>query len=381
MKRLYWRPQRISARVIILLAAVAVAGLFTVETFKVQERRKYYSAKLRAARLAHQAFLAIKDERARRRIPVDATIDPQRSALIGPLISPITTNTGHLPAKRTSLNPNFAAVFVHLLKRAGVEEGDPVAVGTSGSFPALNITMLAAIRTLKARPLIISSVGSSQFGANHPDFTYLDMERALRRRAIFPFRSITASLGGVDDLATGLTDEGRQQLIAAIQRNGLSLLSLADGTENLNRRMALYREHAGEQPIKAYVNVGGGTTSVGTRVGKRMFKPGLNRTIPRGAAVIDSVMTRFARRGVPVIHVTKVDELADRYGLPLHPRTPPRVGEGKIFAREEYSTWLVLGVLAVILALMFGLLRLDLAYRLFQGSNKQDSHGSPEQMV
>jgi len=380
MKKLYWRPQRISAKVIILLAAVSVLGLLLVESFKVREKQRYYREKLVASQVAHKAFMAIKEERTNRGIPINPATDPSRSGLVGMLLSKVTTNTGVLAAKQTTVNPNFAAVFVHLLKRAGVREGDPVALGFSGSFPAINLTVLAAIKAIKATPLIISSVGSSQWGANHPEFMYTDMERVLRRRGVLPYKSLAVSLGGVDDLATGLSPEGQQALGDAIKRNHLVQLEAREVSDNLRQRMALYREGAGGAEIKAYVNVGGGTTSVGTRVSKRLFKPGLNRGLPRGAGEIDSVMTRFARQGIPVIHVTKIEKIAQRYGLPLTPKKMPPVGEGKIFIREEYSPLLVGGVLALILALMFGFLRLDLAFRLFT-SAPRGSSGSPEQMV
>ena len=83
--------------------------------------------------------------------------------------------------------------------------------------------------------------------------------------------------------------------------------------------MALYREHAGSRPIRAYVNVGGGTSSVGTRRAKFAFQPGINRRTPPRAALIDSVMARFLDEGVPVIHFLQVNRMAQRYGLPLSP--------------------------------------------------------------
>jgi hypothetical protein len=42
-------------------------------------------------------------------------------------------------------------------KEANVQEGDVVAVGVSGSFPALNISTYAALESLGVRPLVIST--------------------------------------------------------------------------------------------------------------------------------------------------------------------------------------------------------------------------------
>ena len=93
----------------------------------------------------------------------------------------MTSLPGHLGSKQTSINPNFAAVVVGMLKDAGVQEGDCVAVGCTGSFPAMNVAVYSALETLRARPIVICSAGSSQYGANTPDLLWIDMERLSAR--------------------------------------------------------------------------------------------------------------------------------------------------------------------------------------------------------
>ena len=382
MRRLYWRPSRVSFRVLFMVAVVAVAGLVSVETFRVKERQPYYKQKVKAARLTKEAFSVIKEERLKlRRYPIDPEADPAATGLIGVLLSPVTTNTGYLPAKQTSANPNFAAVLVHLLKRAGVEEGDNVAVGFSGSFPAINVSVLAALETLKARPIVISSVGASQWGANVPKLSWLDMEALLVDRGLLRTRSVGATRGGVDDRGLGLSKHGRKALDETMERVQVSSLDAKNTEDSLEKRMTLYREHAGDRPIKAYVNVGGGTTSVGTKVGKRMFRPGLNRSLPTGAGGIDSVMTRFSAEGVPVIHMSKINAIAERYGLPLHPTTLRPVGEGLVFERDAYQPALAVAVLVLIVVLLFAFVRLDWGYRIFSAGRRDSAPVRPERMV
>ena len=48
----------------------------------------------------------------------------------------------------------------------------------------------------------------------------------------------------------------------------------ADFTANIDERMELYQDAAEGQPIKAYINVGGGMVSVGKNIGKLMFQSG-----------------------------------------------------------------------------------------------------------
>lgn len=382
MKALYWRPQRISLKAVFVVTFVAFCGFAAVETFRVEERQPYHTQKMKAARTALRAFRALKEARLSRRLPIDPETDPSSSGLIGELISPVTTNTGHLPSKHTSINPNFAAVVVEMLRTAGVREGDTVAVGMSGSFPALNVCVLAALHTLRLRPLVISSVGASQWGANHEQLTWVDMEMALADSGVLPYRSLAVSPGGIDDRVLGLSPRGKRLIREALGRSGLPTIEPKSYAESLDQRMALYGEHAAEGEIRAYVNVGGGTTSVGTRVGKQLFKPGLNRSAPRGP-LIDSVMARFAARDIPVIHLTKIDALATRYGLPLQPTTMPAVGEGTIFVRASYSRWLVAVVLLVLTATLVGIVRFDLGHRLLAASRRDGlpDHDTPEPMV
>ena len=381
MKKLYWRPQRISLKLLWIVTFVAVIGLLLVENYTVKEKQPYYSKKIKAARLAQQAFDVVRQERLRKNLPIDPESDPAQTGLIGELLSPLTTNPGHLPSKQTSANPNFSAVIVHMLKRAGVKEGDKVAVGFSGSFPALNICVLAAIDTLKADPIIISSAGSSQWGANHPDFMWPDMEKLLKEKHIFPYRSVVISRGGIDDRALGMPKSARKALDKVIERSGVPMLETANYAESVEKRMAIYSEYSSDADIAVYINVGGGTTSVGTKVGKRMFKPGLNRSIPRGDVDIDSVMTRFVLDGVPVIHLSKIHVLAERFGLPLQPVVTPKIGEGKIFYKKVHSYGLTAVVLFVIVGLLVAFIRMDWGYRFFSSGRKETYSSHPEHMV
>lgn len=381
MKKLYWRPQKISLRLLWVVAFVAVFGLVSVESYTVQQKQSNYSQKIEASKLAKKAFAVVKEESLRLGHEIDPEADPAATGIIGVLLSPVTTNPGHLPAKQTSANPNFAAVLVHLLIKAGVEENSKVAVGISGSFPAINICVLAALATLKAQPIIISSAGSSQWGANNQDFMWPDIEKLLYERRIFPFRSLAISRGGIDDRALGLAKNAKKQLDDVINRSGVPALMVSNYAESVEQRMDIYRQHSGDDEIVAYINVGGGTTSVGTRLGKKMFRPGLNRSVPRGVTSIDSVMTRFALSGVPIIHMTNISRIAERYGLPLEPAIMPRVGEGKIFYKEAHSQILAGFVLLLIISLLIAFIRLDWGYR-FLASNKKDKvSNNPERMV
>ena len=113
--------------------------------------------------------------------------------------------------------------------------------------------------------------------------------------------------------------------------------------------MLLYDRHADGRPIKAYVNVGGGTLSVGRRLGKSLYKLGLNTEAPRGSDQIDGIIPRFFARGVPVIHLVGFDRLAKRNGIVAASGGPTPIGTGNVYAESKYNPWLAAGVLVAIL--------------------------------
>jgi len=344
--RVYWRPAGASRRALVGIALLSVVALFVGETTRWSVPQADYDAKFEAAQRAQEAFEVIRRARLRRGPPIDPVSDPTESGLIGLQGSPVTTSAGSLSAKRTSANPNFAAVLVEYLQRIGVREDDTVAVGFSGSFPALNIAVLSALHALHLNGIAITSTGASNWGANIPGFLWPDMERLLAHEGLFNTVSVAASLGGVDDSAVGLSDAGRRLLEEAAERN--ELLRLPEGTleEAVDRRMALYEEAAAGRPIVAYINVGGGAVSMGGKRGKGVYGPGLNW--PASKATVDSVIGRFLDRGVPVVHLTQIESIAEEHGLPIAPATPPRPGEGAVFQRGKPSRVVVACLLVVL---------------------------------
>jgi poly-gamma-glutamate system protein len=271
VKLLSYRAPSVSHAALVLVALVALTALVAVESLPVHKKQPYYENKLMAARLMREAMSAIKAEKLRRGIAIDPQSDPGRTGLIGSSLTPVTSNTGYLSAKQASTNPNFAAVLVQLLEAAGTQRGDVVAVGLTGSFPALNIAAYAAIQTLGLQPIVITSAAASEWGANQIDLLWIDMERVLNEKGIFRFRSVAASRGGIDDRGFGMSAEGRALLDAAIERNGLTALESKSLPEAIERRMQLYEQRANGRRIKAYINIGGGTASVGTHVGRKQF--------------------------------------------------------------------------------------------------------------
>ena len=291
-----------------------------------------------AARLMAAATAAVKDCRAAKNIPLDRAADPNATGLIGLESSAITTSLGGLEAKRTTTNPNFAALVASLLHDAGVRRGDAVAVGASSSFPALIIAALSAVEAVGAESLVISSLGSSEWGANVPEFTWLEMEECLRDGGFIRFAPIARTVGGEEDVGQGMDPFGRSLLASRIRAGDAFFLEVPDLERNVALRMETYRKSAGARPIKAFINIGGSWANIGTNAEVLKLRPGLARRVFIPPPAERGVLQAMAARRVPVIHLLNIRGLCDRYGLPWDPRPLPSPGEGRFFRQAGART-------------------------------------------
>ncbi len=335
-------------------ALISLGAFLLVEHSRQNVRQEWYEEKVQAASLAKRAALVIKDRQMRRGVFIDKINDPNETALIGQDITPITTDRGYHESKLTSTNPNFAAVIVEQLKHAGVAEHDYVAVAMTGSFPALNIAVISALETLRLTPVIICSVGSSNWGANDPLYTWLDMERTLNIAGVFHTRTVAASVGGDGDIGRGLSTEGRELIMQAIKRNDVSLINEVHVERSIDRRMEIYLSKANGNPYKAYINIGGGIASLGTSVNGEIIPNGLSVALPVKNYPIRGVLIEMAKRGVPVIHLFDIRKMWNDHGLPLNPIPLPEIGDGGVFVQEKYNktiAWFAVVVLSVLILL------------------------------
>ncbi|MEO0244008.1 MAG: poly-gamma-glutamate system protein [candidate division WOR-3 bacterium] len=344
------REGRPPSYIIIFDALISIILCIYALSSKVVIYAPYYKEKFLASELANRYFNEIREYRNKIGIPIDQVNDPAGSGLIGHQITPITTEFGDLTAKLTSINPNFAALFVTYLKKLKVKENDFVAVHLTGSFPALNLCLLAALTTLKLRPIIITSVGSSMWGANIPGFTYLDMESFLYQNGLIKFKTAYSSYGGIDDVGRGLTLEGREIITRTIARNGTILIKANSLEESIDTKLKLYDKETQGHPIKCFINIGG------------------NAAVIAGVEVPSGLLTErysdhpgligaFLRRNIPVINIQNINALAKRYKLPVAPSYIQKPGEGKLFTEIRYSTKAAfLSLVLILLLLAFSLI-------------------------
>lgn len=327
-----YRPRRgrwqVSTTALVVIAAVFL-GVFQWLQLHVAFPTANFAMPVeeRARSLMVEGMAIIAKAREAAGYPVDPQVDPNRTGLIGVEWSSITTTLGDLQAKRTATNPMWAAYVARRMAEAGVGPGDVVWATFSGSFPGLNLAVLAAAEAVGARLIAVASLGASTWGANLPAFPWVDMEAAVRSAGLFRHGSVAVTLGGSHDkgpdvfaLFVGAEDDGVTALQAAAARHPWPLLEPEDVEEAIAMRLdVLSAASGGKQPV-LFVNVGGGHASLGNCIDSHTWPAGLT-TVPRSCdAGVPGLMHTMSTTGVPVLHLLNVRGLAAGAGIPIDGR-------------------------------------------------------------
>ena len=344
-----WIRGKLSIIHLFWAVVILLTGLLLIEQTKFTAKTSYYDEQIQAAQLMKSSLEAIKKERLKRAIPLDVGLDPNQTGIIGKEYTQLTTTLGNLEAKRTSTNPAFAALLVKYFKEANLKKGDVIAIGASGSFPALILATLSAARALELEPLLIYSVGSSEYGANIPEFTFTQMLDSLNEKNIIPYKLLAISMGGDLDQAEGMFYPDSQDTIKKIVQDSGTLVIDADSIEeNILQRMQLYKKSAKEQPIKAFVNIGGATPNYGNTNASITYPNGL---VIDGPKIPDhperGLIFEYQNLGIPIIHLLNIRDLAVKNGLPIDPTPLPEIGKGGVYWRIAYNKYFIILVIAI----------------------------------
>lgn len=332
------RPAKAGRRGLLRAAvAFAVAALTLFFTFSTSYMAKHecYDVMVAAAEKMLEASEAVKAHRLALGIRVSPD-DINRTGLIGEELTDITTTPGNLQSKRTATNPDFAALTVKYLHELGIEAGDKVAVGASGSFPGIVIAVLSACWVTGVEPVIIPSIGASEYGANVPGVTSVEMIDALRAAGVFDYVPAMISLGGPQDSGeAGILVDGRPVILDIAQRSGHPLLLPENAVESIRRRLEVY-EAAGE--MKAFINVGGAEPNYGSTLASLDFPNGLVRKPPVKINTPDmGLVYEFINRGIPVMHFLDIKGLATKSGIPVDPAPLPAPGTSLVYYQRRYQ--------------------------------------------
>lgn len=350
MKRFrpYTRP-RIRTRWLLAALVIALGGFAAAYRGGATEKNPWYNQQLAAAQRMQAAERALHVFITRSGIPIEAE-DINRTGLIGPEMTVLTTSMGLLEAKRTSLNPDLAALMVTFYRQAGLQAGDQVALGISGSFPGLAIAALSAATEVGLQARCIVSFGASTFGATRPELTVPRMLRILRAEGLIDYELLAVSPGGDGDAGGGgLYENTRQVILALAQQENVPIILEEDLAQSIQHRLALYGDE-----VRCFINVGGASANMGDGMHSLDFPPGLVLNPP---PIPDSptrgLIYEYAVRGVPVIHLLNLRQLSLDHGLPFDPVPLPEPGGAAVYYRKARQPALLAGAMLLAAAVLY----------------------------
>lgn len=351
-----------STPVLVILGALSIGLFVFVERTKGEQYQDHHEEKIAAAESMQQCIDFLKEKHFKNEVSVDNINDPNDTRIIGTQFSEITSGRGSLPIKLSTTNPNFAALMVELYRDAGVKRGDHIVIGATGSFPAMNIAASVAAKTLGLKVTYLASVTSSSWGANDPEYTYLDIHNSLKEANFVDFDIAAASIGANQDIGRTLSPEGRELAVEAIDRNKIKLITGENLDECIEQRISLIEsvEKSSGKPVELYVNIGGGVASLGSKENADNLSSGLTtkgklENFPDKKGLVFQMVSN----GKPFINMLNVQNLMNRYELPRDPFPMPPIGQGKLYKEVKYDITNVIMSFGGLLALLIAVILFD----------------------
>tara|TARA_B100000945_G_scaffold318435_1_gene323289 strand:- start:139 stop:1251 length:1113 start_codon:yes stop_codon:yes gene_type:complete len=249
-------------------------------------------------------------------------IDLEECNLLGDINTPYTSKGGDEYSKRITLKKIFPNVFIDYFNSIGLQPGDTIAVAMTGSFPGASLAMYAASKTLGIHPVVISSVGSSAYGANTEDLSIIDIEDILFKQEYINNRSIAASLGGKNDKgnyllpSTDKKDSSRYNyMINKIKNLDIELINQSSLLQSIEDRIRIYSSSISGK-YKAYINIGGGAASLGLDSDTLRYMPS-GIIINNGSKnyTIDGVASKFLNNKIPIINIQDITTIQSTFDI------------------------------------------------------------------
>lgn len=346
------RPAKIKLKYIVIALAVCLLGFsITLLTSRIEENR-HAELQLAAAFRMQNAETYLKDMILGLGIAIEPE-DLNQTALLGPEFTELTSTPGNVDAKRTSLNPNFAAAMIRYYHDAGLKSGDTIAIGTSGSFPGLLIAAVTAATEMGLETRVIASCGSSMHGATRPEFCVFDFLKHLKDGGFADFELLAVSPGGANDQGGSVLEDiiyfGTKELSLQLCRDtGVEVLDYDDLAENIQRRLELYGDGIG-----LFINVGGASPNSGASSYTLNFPQGLVLDPPPiPTTPYRGLNYEFAARGVPVLNLLNVRLLAQENGIAYDSVPLEAPGTGGAYTTVEYNLGIILATIGICAAIL-----------------------------
>ena len=350
-----FRPQIQKTSTLFFIALFNLVLVFLAVKSETKVKKIGYDDKIIASELMEQLIFEInKNFRIEK-----SNLDLYNSGLIGLQNSPITTIQDNdslmFKSKLLTTHPNFAAVIVEYFYDAEISSGDTIAVSMTGSFPGANLALLSVCETMNITPVIMSSAGSSAWGANRVDLSWPIIESYLFDNNFLKNRSIVYSMGGDNDNGDNLSDKGIEILESSIPNN-VNFINEFSLIDNISKKINFFDSKSSNYSM--YVNIGGGASSLGNGLDKDSLQVGLINFLDIQDISLNefknSISYNFlTEKSIPMLNIKNIIKLVPQDYISGLMSGNMKVGGGSLFYKyDPYNPFVISVCLLLSIALI-----------------------------
>tara|TARA_B100001989_G_C24536689_1_gene464838 strand:- start:475 stop:1602 length:1128 start_codon:yes stop_codon:yes gene_type:complete len=350
-----FRPQIQKTSTLFFIALFNLVLVFLAVNSETKVKKIGYDDKIIASELMEQLIFEInKNFRIEK-----SKLDLYNSGLIGLQNSPITTIQDNdslmFKSKLLTTHPNFAAVIVEYFYDAEISSGDTIAVSMTGSFPGANLALLSVCETMNITPMIMSSAGSSAWGANRVDLSWPIIESYLFDNNFLKNRSIVYSMGGDNDNGDNLSDKGIEILESSIPNN-VNFINEFSLIDNISKKINFFDSKSSNYSM--YVNIGGGASSLGNGLDKDSLQVGLINFLDIQDISLNefknSISYNFlTEKSIPMLNIKNIIKLVPQDYISDLMTGNMKVGGGSLFYKyDPYNPFVISVCLLLSIALI-----------------------------
>ena len=350
-----FRPQIQKTSTLFFIALFNLVLVFLAVNSETKVKKIGYDDKIIASELMEQLIFEInKNFRIEK-----SKLDLYNSGLIGLQNSPITTIQDNdslmFKSKLLTTHPNFAAVIVEYFYDAEISSGDTIAVSMTGSFPGANLALLSVCETMNITPIIMSSAGSSAWGANRLDLSWPIIESYLFDNNFLKNRSIVYSMGGDNDNGDNLSDKGIEILESSIPNN-VTFINEFSLIDNISQKINFFDSKSSNYSM--YVNIGGGASSLGNGLDKDSLQVGLINFLDIQDISLNefknSISYNFlTEKSIPMLNIKNIIKLVPKDYISDLMTGNMKVGGGSLFYKyDPYNPFVISVCLLLSIALI-----------------------------
>ena len=350
-----FRPQIQKTSTLFFIALFNLVLVFLAVNSETKVKKIGYDDKIIASELMEQLIFEInKNFRIEK-----SKLDLYNSGLIGLQNSPITTIQDNdslmFKSKLLTTHPNFAAVIVEYFYDAEISSGDTIAVSMTGSFPGANLALLSVCETMNITPMIMSSAGSSAWGANRVDLSWPIIESYLFDNNFLKNRSIVYSMGGDNDNGDNLSDKGIEILESSIPNN-VNFINEFSLIDNISQKINFFDSKSSNYSM--YVNIGGGASSLGNGLDKDSLQVGLINFLDIQDISLNefknSISYNFlTEKSIPMLNIKNIIKLVPQDYISDLMTGNMKVGGGSLFYKyDPYNPFVISVCLLLSIALI-----------------------------